>query len=94
MASVGHSSTPYTVTTSPAASRDIKKLKNNRIVLESVARTIRDLKNDPRPPGAEQLAPNCYRVRDGEYRIVYTVDDSVREVLIAAVKDRKEVYKH
>ncbi len=84
----------YTVSSSPAAARQLKKLRKNQTVLASIAATIRKLADEPRPPGAEQLGPNWYRVRDGEYRIVYVVDDSAGTVIIAKVADRKDVYRH
>lgn len=86
--------TPYRVDIRPSAKRDLKKLKNNRIVLESVDKTIRSLADNPRPFGVEHLEGNLYRVRDGEYRILYEIDDYGRRVDVKVVRDRKEAYKH
>ena len=84
----------YEVLYSPAAGRDLKKLKNNRLVLRSVDASIRSLEENPRPPGIEHLGGLMYRKRDGDYRILYEVDDETRRVYIHRVRDRKEVYKH
>lgn len=53
------------------------------------------LADDPRPPGAEKLAGgrSAFRVRAGDYRIVYTVDDRVRIVSVVRVAHRREVYR-
>ena len=62
---------------------------------ERIAIRINALATDPRPPGSEKLAgdENKYRVRQGNYRIVYSVDDRSRIVLITKIGDRKEVYR-
>jgi mRNA interferase RelE/StbE len=79
----------------PAAGRDIKKLKNNRQLLERIDKAIGQLASDPRPDGVEILeGSTSYRLRVGSYRILYDVDDDARSVVIARVRDRKEVYKY
>ena len=62
---------------------------------ERIAIRINALATDPRPPVSEKLAgdENKYRVRQGNYRIVYFVDDRSRIVLITKIGDRKEVYR-
>jgi mRNA interferase RelE/StbE len=49
----------------------------------------------PRPIGSERLAghDDCYRVRLGNYRVVYLIDDSRKEVTIYKVGHRKDVYR-
>jgi mRNA interferase RelE/StbE len=85
---------PYKLTIRPSAKRDLKKLKNNKLVLESIDRTINLLPSNPRPFGVENIGGNNYRVRDGEYRILYEVDDAARSIDIKRVRDRKDVYRH
>ena len=36
--------------------------------------------------------PDAYRVRDGDYRIIYAVDDDAKQVKVVRVRDRKDVY--
>jgi mRNA interferase RelE/StbE len=49
---------------------------------------------NPRPPGAVKLAGrDDFRVRVGDYRVVYAVDDSERLVIVARVAHRREVYR-
>lgn len=84
----------YTVLIRPAAERDLKKLKNNQQVLRSIRQAISELGDDPRPHGMEHLGGKLYRVRDGDFRIVYEIDDPSRTVDVTRVKDRKDVYRH
>lgn len=59
--------------------------------LRVVAR-IKKLADDPRPQGCEKLSSeDKYRVRQGDYRVVYLVDDGTQEVTIFKVGHRREV---
>lgn len=61
-----------------------------------IVRAIRALANDPRPPGAVKLtgfAPPAWRVRVGEYRVVYEVHDDGVVVVDVNVAPRGEVYR-
>lgn len=62
--------------------------------LQRVLARIRDLSRDPRPPGCEKLSglPR-YRIRQGNYRIVYEIRDERLIVLIVKVAHRKDVYR-
>jgi mRNA interferase RelE/StbE len=53
------------------------------------------LSAEPRPPGCEKLSGHAdrYRVRQGDYRIVYAVDDIAQVVLVVKVGHRREVYR-
>lgn len=52
------------------------------------------LSTEPRPRGAVELAGrDDFRIRVGEYRIVYAVDDAERLVLVARIARRREVYR-
>jgi len=62
--------------------------------LERVVRRIQGLAAEPRPRGCEKLsARERYRVRQGDYRIVYSVDDTTREVVVVKIGHRGEVYR-
>ena len=60
-----------------------------------VVERIRALANDPRPRGSEKLAgySDRFRIRQGNYRVVYLVDDLRHEVTIFKIGDRKDVYR-
>jgi len=87
--------TSYSILISPSAERDLKRLeKTNKTVFQSIDKSIIALSLEPRPPGIESIGKSAYRKRDGEYRILYQVDDGKRHVIIYRVRDRKDVYKH
>jgi len=55
---------------------------------------IQALADDPRPPGAIKLsARERYRLRQGDYRVLYEIEDSVLRVLVVAVVHRREAYR-
>jgi mRNA interferase RelE/StbE len=55
---------------------------------------IQGLSGNPRPPGSEKLSgQDKFRVRQGVYRIVYSVTDDEPSVLIVKVGHRKEIYR-
>jgi mRNA interferase RelE/StbE len=61
--------------------------------LRRILERIGHLSRDPRPPGCEKLAgQNRYRVRQGDYRIVYSVQDGDRSVWVVKVGHRRDVY--
>jgi mRNA interferase RelE/StbE len=60
-----------------------------------VATKIQALADNPRPQGSEKLAgfSDRYRIRQGNFRIVYLVDDDKHMVTIYKIGDRKDVYR-
>ncbi len=56
---------------------------------------IDDLEIDPRPPGVVKLSgeKNLYRIRVGNYRIIYSIQDSRLLILIVKIGHRKDVYR-
>lgn len=62
--------------------------------LARIVRRIESLASNPWPLGSEKLSgAEQYRVRQGDYRIVYAIDDSARQVDVVAVAHRREVYR-
>ncbi len=82
----------YRLSIKPSAAKEIEALpKNDRI---RVIKRIKDLSENPRPPGCEKLSGNDkYRVRQGQYRIVYSVSDKELVVLVVKVANRKDIYR-
>jgi mRNA interferase RelE/StbE len=60
-----------------------------------VIRSIRSPADEPRPSGCRKLigSQNRWRVRVGDYRVIYTVDDAGRVVEIIAVRHRSKAYE-
>ena len=86
------SGSPYDVRLHPQAARAFRRLQHT--VRDRVAAAIDALADDPRPPGTTKLAGrDDYRIRVGDYRIVYAVDDGNHLVLIARIAHRRDVYR-
>jgi len=84
----------YTVEIAPAAKRQIRALP--KAAQARVVERLRALAEEPRPRGAKKLqgeAGDFYRVRVGDYRVVYSVDGKKLEVLVVKVAHRREVYR-
>ncbi len=84
----------YSIRIKRSAAKEIEAVpgKKDR---RRVVRRIAALANNPRPPGCEKLAGrnNRYRVRQGSYRIVYSVEDRELIVWVVRVGHRREVYR-
>ena len=82
----------YKVLIKPSAAKEIECMpKKDRI---RVVERIQGLAQDPRPPGCEKLSNrDRYRVRQGDYRMVFSIDDGAGTVLIVKVAHRREVYR-
>ncbi len=61
---------------------------------QRIVRRIEELASTPRPPGCQKLSgQDRYRIRQGEYRIVYAVADEELIVYVVKVGHRKDVYR-
>ena len=76
-----------------SVAKDLRELPRREVA--RILERIRALTDDPRPPGCEKLSGlERYRIRRGDYRIVYEIQDHRLVVLIVKVGHRKDVYKH
>lgn len=61
---------------------------------EKIRKTISGLSGNPRPFGAIKLTQDeGYRVRIGDYRILFRINDALKEVIIYRIKHRKDAYR-
>lgn len=82
----------YTVRLKPRAERELDRLPI--AVAKRIWGRLLALERDPRPRGAAKLeGVEGYRIRIGDYRIVYLVDDGQRVVDVARIAHRREVYR-
>ncbi len=83
----------YRLLIKPSAAKEIDATGSKRDRRRIIAR-IAALSEEPRPSGCEKLAgfESRYRVRQGNYRVVYAVDDAARVVEVVKV-GRREVYR-
>jgi mRNA interferase RelE/StbE len=85
---------PYQIEYLKRAEKDIAGL--DRVQQEKIIDAIEALARNPRPPGVTAMQGKYkghYRVRVGDYRIIYEVKDSVLVVQVVRVGHRKEIYR-
>lgn len=84
----------YKLLIKPSAGKELEAVGGKGDRLRIVQR-IHGLAEDPRPPGSEKLAgyDDRYRIRQGNYRVVYLIDDKQREVTVYRIGHRREVYR-
>jgi mRNA interferase RelE/StbE len=82
----------YRIELTPAAVRQFRKLPPDR--KERIRRRIDRLGDEPRPNGCEKIvgSDTLWRVRVGDYRIVYEVRDDVLVVVVVLIGNRRDVY--
>lgn len=83
----------YTVQFKPLALRQFEKL--TREAQRRLSARIEALRDDPFPPGCKKMTaiPDAWRIRAGDYRVVYQVHRGILLVLVLKVGHRKEVYR-
>jgi len=81
----------YQINISKAAQKQLDKLTNN--VASELIEVIYTLADNPRPFGYKKLkGRNGYRIRSGDYRIIYDVIDNILTINVIAVGHRRDIY--
>lgn len=83
----------YSILFAPAANRQFRKLTPQ--VQKRLKPRIDALADNPRPPGVVKLkgSEELYRIRAGDYRIIYEIQDIGLVILVVKIGDRRDVYK-
>ena len=83
----------YVITFARSARKELEALDEN--IINRLFPKIENLSINPRPAGCRKLTGNKYlwRIRVGNYRIIYSINDDKYLVDIIAVRDRKDAYK-
>ena len=83
----------YTIITPKAVQKQLDALPDE--VYERIAVKIQQLAEDPRPDGVVKMkgTDNEYRIRVGDYRVRYEIDDKELLILLLQCKHRKDVYR-
>lgn len=82
----------FIVRLKPRAERELDRLPIG--VARRIWRKLLTLEGEPRPPGTSKLeGSDGYRIRMGDYRIVYLIDDRAQAVDVVRVAHRREVYR-
>ncbi|WP_254412920.1 type II toxin-antitoxin system RelE family toxin [Dyadobacter diqingensis] len=83
----------YQLIITNSAQKEIRNLQKTEV--QKIIPAIQSLSENPRPPGCKKLVSvnNIYRIRIGNYRVLYSIDDLIRIVEISGVKHRREAYE-
>ncbi len=83
----------YKILIKRSAEKELRKISSSE--LSRVMQKIEALADHPRPSGVQMLKgeDQCFRLRQGNYRIIYEVDDIKREIMVIKVGHRREVYR-
>ena len=82
----------YKILIKPSASKDLDVLPVKEV--KKILNHISHLGENPRPVGVQKLSnQDGYRIRSGNYRILFIVEEKSKTVLIYRIKHRKDVYK-
>jgi mRNA interferase RelE/StbE len=84
----------YSVEIKSSVAKAIEKI-DSRKTRERIVGRIHALAANPRPPGAKKLSGlnDRYRLREGDFRILYEIQDAILLVVVVKVADRKDVYR-
>ncbi len=77
----------------PSARKELESLQGT--ILKRVGSALRGLITDPRPRGSRKLVgtDSDYRIRIGDYRIAYEVDDRAGTIIVYRIRHRREAYR-
>lgn len=82
----------YEIVFKQSVAKDLRQIPGKDV--QRILKRIDSLANDPRPADMEKLSgDDKYRIRQGNYRILYTIEDSVVTVTIVKVGHRRDVYR-
>ena len=82
----------YKIQIKPSAVKELEKLPKKDI--QKIINKIQSLSSEPRPSNCEKLSGDeKYRVRQGNYRIVYSIEDDKLIIFIIKIGHRRDVYK-
>jgi mRNA interferase RelE/StbE len=82
----------YKIELRPAAARALRKLDPQ--VARRVQAAIALLAEDPRPPASRPLRGRpAWRVRVGDYRVIYTIEDDVLLIVVVTLGHRRDIYE-
>ncbi len=83
----------YAVVFTNTAQRDLSRLQSS--IMDRVEPIILSLEETPRPQGVKKLQgfKDYYRIRIGDYRIIYQINDAENYVIIARILHRREAYR-
>jgi mRNA interferase RelE/StbE len=82
----------YKIVIKKSVSKDLKNIPQKNV--QRILSAIQNLAEEPRPPQAKKLSgQERFRIRQGNYRILYTIEDNRLVVCVVKVGNRRDVYR-
>lgn len=82
----------YSIVIKASAAKELDGVPRKE--LQRIVKKVGALATNPRPNGCEKLSgAERYRLRQGDYRIIYAIDDSARKVIVVKIGHRRDVYR-
>lgn len=84
----------YQIRFKSSAYKELQKLPKH--IIYKVLSAIEDLSENPRPSGVKKLIDskeNLYRIRIGDYRVIYKIDETIKIINVRNIGHRKDIYK-
>ena len=82
----------YALAFKPSAEKELRKL--SRDIIPRVVEAIQGLGDQPRPVGCVKLTHSeSWRIRVGDYRVIYDINDRGKQVIVLHIGHRREVYR-
>lgn len=84
--------TNYKIVIKQSVANDLRPIPNKDV--KRILQRIEQLAQNPRPPGSQKLSgEEKYRVRQGDYRILYKIEDEIVTVFIVKIGHRRDIYQ-
>ena len=83
----------YNIEWRPSTKKDLRRISKSEIL--KIIKAVEALSNEPRPLGSTKLAGSdfTYRIRIGDYRVIYEIHDETILIEVVKVGHRKDVYR-
>ncbi|MBI2026887.1 MAG: type II toxin-antitoxin system RelE/ParE family toxin [Deltaproteobacteria bacterium] len=83
----------YNIQFKPSVFKQLKQISSRD--QKKIMRKIQELEENPRPFGLKKLVAeeNLYRIRVGDYRIIYQIQDKILLILVIKIGHRKDIYR-
>lgn len=82
----------YEVILPKSARKELDRLPDE--IAARILDALTQLKSQPRPPGCKKLkGENAWRIRVGDYRVIYEIHDKILQVIVVTVGNRRDVYR-